>query len=207
MVEAPKQVADTTVSSHITPDEGKTQPDVPATVKVSPPSVDKPKLKGDVKGPDDPSYNPGWPSTPTVGPSGTQQGTVTFTYEENTSVQLGNVYLVDGFYFGFNKTTVYSGETRKLDDLYKLLRKRTHLKVQIQAYTDCRGKATVNKRVAMQRAASYKKYLEKKGIAGNRIVCKWFGTREPKMVCSPCNSCSEDQHRENRRIEFKILQL
>jgi outer membrane protein OmpA-like peptidoglycan-associated protein len=81
------------------------------------------------------------------------------------NTQVGKVYKVEGFYFGFNKTTVYSGETERLDVLYKLLLNQPHLSVQIQAYTDCRGNAAVNKRVAMQRAASYKKYLQKREYA------------------------------------------
>ncbi len=124
-----------------------------------------------------------------------------------TDVELGKVYKVEGFYFGFNRTSVYSGETKRLNELYKLLKNQPHLKVQIQAYTDCRGNANVNKRVAMQRAASYKRYLEKKGINSSRIACKWFGTRDPEISCTPCNSCSEEDHKRNRRIEFKIAAL
>jgi len=135
--------------------------------------------------------------------TGIAAGTTTITC--NLDLRVGDVYPVQGFYFGFNKKSVYSGETQRLNAPYKLLHKHPHLKVQIQAYTDCRGNATVNKRVAMQRAASYKKYLEKKGIAGNRIACKWFGTRNPEVICNPCNSCSEEQHKKNRRIEFKIV--
>ena len=135
--------------------------------------------------------------------TGMAAGTTTITYD--LDLHVGAVYPIGGFYFGFNKTSVYSGDTQRLEYLYKQLRKHSHLKVQIQAYTDCRGNAAVNKHVAMQRAASYKKYLEKKGIRGSRIECKWFGTRDSEVSCTPCNSCTDEQHKRNRRIEFKIV--
>ncbi len=124
----------------------------------------------------------------------------------HTDLNVGKVYSIEGFYFGFNKTDIFTGDIKKLDGLFELLQKDPGLKVQIQAYSDCRGSNSVNRKISLERASSYKKYLVNKGIAANRLSCKGFGTEDPAITCSPCNSCTEDQHRKNRRIEFKVME-
>jgi outer membrane protein OmpA-like peptidoglycan-associated protein len=46
-------------------------------------------------------------------------------------------------------------------------------------------------------------YVISKGILGNRISGKGFGSSEPKNDCKA--DCTEEQHAENRRSEFLIV--
>jgi len=121
-------------------------------------------------------------------------------------IAVGKVYSIEGFYFGFNKSVISSDDIKQLDGPLELLKKNPALKIRIQAYSDCRGSSAVNREISLKRALSYKKYLENKGIASDRLTCKGFGTESPAIICSPCNTCTEDQHQKNRRIEFKILE-
>jgi outer membrane protein OmpA-like peptidoglycan-associated protein len=49
-------------------------------------------------------------------------------------------------------------------------------------------------------------YLKEKGIAQNRLQAKGYGENVPVNNCK-CESCTEEQHQENRRTEFQILSL
>jgi outer membrane protein OmpA-like peptidoglycan-associated protein len=46
-------------------------------------------------------------------------------------------------------------------------------------------------------------YVIFKGIESDRISGKGFGNTEPKIACG--TDCTEEQHSQNRRSEFTII--
>jgi len=48
-------------------------------------------------------------------------------------------------------------------------------------------------------------YLIQQGVSGDRIVARGYGEVTPKADCA-CGRCSEEEHQENRRTAFKILE-
>jgi outer membrane protein OmpA-like peptidoglycan-associated protein len=48
-------------------------------------------------------------------------------------------------------------------------------------------------------------YLIKKGISSSRLTAQGYGESELVNECDDSVKCSEVEHQQNRRTEFKIL--
>ena len=64
------------------------------------------------------------------------------------------------------------------------------------------GDNKYNMLLSERRAKATVQYVISKGIAPERISGQGFGESEPKVQCQ---DCTEEQHAENRRSEFKIM--
>jgi outer membrane protein OmpA-like peptidoglycan-associated protein len=62
--------------------------------------------------------------------------------------------------------------------------------------------------LSQRRANATAEYLVNKGINKNRLKLKWSGENNltTNCPCEPTNesSCSEEQHQQNRRSNFKV---
>jgi len=47
--------------------------------------------------------------------------------------------------------------------------------------------------------------LISKGIDAGRLVAKGYGETQPEIRCI-CTRCSEEEHQQNRRTTFKIIE-
>jgi outer membrane protein OmpA-like peptidoglycan-associated protein len=77
--------------------------------------------------------------------------------------------------------------------------------IEIRSHTDARGNDDYNKTLSQQRANSVVNYLVSKGVSRNRLTAKGFGESQLTNRCSNGVSCSDGEHRKNRRTEFRIL--
>jgi outer membrane protein OmpA-like peptidoglycan-associated protein len=83
------------------------------------------------------------------------------------------------------------------------MQKYTEMKIRVEAHTDNRGPSSYNLKLSENRAKSTAQYVISKGIDENRISGVGKGENEPVIECS--GSCSNEDHRTNRRSEFIIL--
>ncbi len=111
------------------------------------------------------------------------------------------------FYYKSNKVDVNVEKRVVLDTLTNILRRNPTMVIQIRAHTDCRGTDEYNMKLSIDRAASVVTYLLKKGIAKNRLEYKGFGETMPQVPCPDCQACTEDEHAQNRVLEFKVLKI
>jgi len=88
-----------------------------------------------------------------------------------------------------------------LDKVVQALKDHPAMKVEIQGYTDNKGKAASNIALSQARARAVYNYLVKKGISPKRITYKGYGPANPVAP-----NDTEQGRAQNRRIEFKILQ-
>jgi outer membrane protein OmpA-like peptidoglycan-associated protein len=104
------------------------------------------------------------------------------------------------FSSGSNKITEDSYSV--LDDIGKLLRKYSTLKIQISGHTDRIGNLTTNYRLSRDRALAVRNYLLATfpDIGRDRLMAVGFGPDKP---IAP-NSTSEGR-RQNRRVEFVVI--
>nr|MBS9767803.1 OmpA family protein [Flavobacteriaceae bacterium] len=56
-----------------------------------------------------------------------------------------------------------------------------------------------------RRAQAVVDYLVSKGIQRSRLIAKGFGETRLVNKCSDGVNCSEAQHQQNRRTEFRII--
>lgn len=89
--------------------------------------------------------------------------------------------------------------------LLKLMKDKPGLRIMIMSHTDSRGNDDYNMALSQQRAQSVVNYLVGKGINRGRLEAKGYGETKLKNRCTNDVECSDAQHEENRRTEFKII--
>lgn len=92
-----------------------------------------------------------------------------------------------------------------LNGLIKTLNDNPTIVIQLRSHTDARGSNKDNETLSFKRAQSVVDYLISKGIAADRMTAKGMGEYELLNRCKDGVKCSEEEHQENRRTDFKIV--
>ena len=130
-------------------------------------------------------------------------------YEEGMDAKLEektNLILEDIF-FAYNDDKILPQSERVLDDLVRILRANQDLAIELSADTDSRGTAYYNGRLSRKRASNMVKYLTRKGISAARLLPVGSGEDSPRNHCIDGVTCTEYEHRENRRIEMRTARI
>jgi OmpA-OmpF porin, OOP family len=124
---------------------------------------------------------------------------------ENPPVKTGETVLLD-IYFDFSKADIRPEAGKVLDELVKLLNEYPDKAVELSAHTDARGNDAFNLALSQKRANAVMNYLVAKGIEKKRIYAKGYGETKLLNKCGNGVNCTEEQHRLNRRTEFKLVE-
>jgi len=106
--------------------------------------------------------------------------------------------------FEFDKATIKPEAAFELDKIVETLKKYDDINVRIESYTDSRGPENYNQTLSEARAKSTMQYLIDKGIDASRLTAEGMGESNPINDCS--GGCTEEQHEENRRSKFIIVE-
>ncbi len=87
-----------------------------------------------------------------------------------------------------------------LDEAAETLKARSHVRVEIDGYTDNVGKPEMNLALSEKRAQSVKAYLVGKGVNAAQLETKGYGETSPIA-----DNKTKEGRAKNRRIEFKVL--
>ncbi len=117
----------------------------------------------------------------------------------NEPIRLNNIY------YNFDDDKILPDAEKDLNVLMDLMNKYPDMVIELSSHTDSRGLADYNEKLSQRRANSAKKYLMSKKIAGQRIVAKGYGEQKLLNNCTDDEDCTEEEHRLNRRTEFKII--
>ncbi len=142
-----------------------------------------------------PKSKPTDPSTPAKPRIETVEETVTL----NQAIRLNNIY------YDFDDDKVLVDAEKDLNMILDLMNQYPDMVIELSSHTDSRGKDDYNKKLSQRRADSAKRWLLSKGISVTRV--KAVGQGE-KMISNQCVNgveCTDEEHRYNRRTEFKIL--
>ena len=75
------------------------------------------------------------------------------------------------------------------------------------SHTDSRATFDYNNKLSQRRANAAVTYIISKGIDPARITAKGYGESQLVNGCSDNVPCTEDQHQQNRRTEFKVTKI
>jgi outer membrane protein OmpA-like peptidoglycan-associated protein len=114
--------------------------------------------------------------------------------EVGQSIKLNNVFYLTG------KTTLKKESYPELDKVVKFLKENPGIIIELGGHTDNVGNAASNLALSKGRAASVETYLEKQGIAKDRILSKGYGMTKPVA-----DNKTKEGKAKNRRVEFTIL--
>ena len=97
-----------------------------------------------------------------------------------------------------------------LDKIVKIMNQNPNMVIELGSHTDCRASKSYNLNLSNKRAISSAKYIKSAISNPLRISGKGYGESNLINECECEGSfkipCTEDQHQENRRTEFKIIQ-
>ena len=98
-----------------------------------------------------------------------------------------------------------------LDKLVKVLQDNPNMEIELSSHTDCRASFQYNMWLSAKRAEAAVNYIIRKGVNPARMIAAGYGETRLVNRCE-CEGdkmvpCTEEEHQENRRTEFKILQF
>ncbi len=99
-----------------------------------------------------------------------------------------------------------------IDKIIKALNKYPHLVLEISSHTDSNGDDASNMQLSEKRAQTVLNYIATNsrnivadGVDPKRVSGKGFGETKILNRCKNGVTCSDEEHRENRRTEFKFI--
>lgn len=118
---------------------------------------------------------------------------------------VGDVFQLKNIYYDLNKFFIRADAARELDHVLAILKEYPQMQIELRSHTDSRAPDSYNIRLSENRARAALDYLVSRGIDASRLVARGYGETEIINGCVDGVNCSEDEHQQNRRTEFKIL--
>jgi peptidoglycan-associated lipoprotein len=117
------------------------------------------------------------------------------------AVRMGNIY------YDLNDDKILTDAEGDLNALAVIMKEYPSVIIEISSHTDAQGSDKSNQNLSQRRAESAIRYLtEKQGITRERLSPKGYGE---SVILNRClnnvKDCTDDEHRFNRRTEFKII--
>lgn len=128
--------------------------------------------------------------------------TVALTPIEEIIVQ-EEIIDLKNIYFEFDRSNITPQAAFVLDNAVQVMKRYPQMVVAIESHTDNRGSDSYNMRLSDRRAKTTAQYLISRGIEANRVSGQGYGESRPAVNCG--GGCSESDHDQNRRSEFKIV--
>lgn len=135
--------------------------------------------------------------------SNEEENDVQISLEPIEKLILADEINLEPIFFEFDKSNITAEAAFELDKLVQIMTKYPELEIQAISHTDIRGPESYNESLSERRAKTTVQYVISKGIDESRISGLGKGETEPIVDCSA--GCTRDQHAENRRSQFLIV--
>ena len=116
----------------------------------------------------------------------------------------GKEIVLQNIYYDLDKWDIREDAEPALNELATILRDNPNVRIELGSHTDCRADDDYNLDLSQKRAQSAVDFLTSKGIDPARMTARGYGETQFAVNCE-CTDCSEEQHQENRRTTFKII--
>ncbi len=115
--------------------------------------------------------------------------------------------VLENIYYDLDKWFIRPDAAKELDRLVQLMNDNPTLTIELSSHTDSRAGDQYNLVLSDKRAKAAVEYVASKGIDTKRM--RWKGYGESKLVnhCKNDVVCSEEEHQQNRRTEFKAIKI
>ena len=120
---------------------------------------------------------------------------------------VGDVFQLKNIYYDLNKFFIRADAAHELDHVLNILKEYPQMHVELRSHTDARANDAYNIRLSENRARAAMDYLVQRGVAASRLVARGYGESEIVNGCIDGVNCTENEHQQNRRTEFKILSV
>jgi peptidoglycan-associated lipoprotein len=113
---------------------------------------------------------------------------------------------LNSIYYDFDDDKILPDAEPDLQYLTDIMKQYPDIKIELSSHTDARGNDDYNQKLSQRRAESARRWLvDRGGIVADRIVAVGYGEKQLLNQCKNGVECTEEEHRFNRRTEFKII--
>lgn len=120
-------------------------------------------------------------------------------------IEVGKIVKLDNIYYDYDAFNIRPDAATELDKLAAILQENPTIKIELRSHTDSRSSNEYNLKLSQNRADAAVAYLVTRGIDRTRLVAGGYGEKELVNKCKDGVECTEEEHQQNRRTEFKIL--
>jgi len=131
----------------------------------------------------------------------------TFPIDPGTSLVEGNIIELPNIYFNFNDAGIRRDAEKDLEVVLQIMQNTPEMAIELGSHTDARGSSIYNQDLSQRRSNSVRKWLSKRGVGEERTAAVGYGETKIRNGCTNNAPCTESEHQENRRTEFKIISL
>ena len=119
--------------------------------------------------------------------------------KRNEAIRLNNIY------YDYDDDKILKDAEIDLNVILEVMNRYPDMVIELSSHTDSRGVSTYNQNLSQRRAESARNWLIGKGIDGARIQPVGYGESVILNHCTNGVRCKDDEHRVNRRTEFKMI--
>jgi len=120
---------------------------------------------------------------------------------------LAKIFQIKEIKFDLGKYNIRPDAAAELVKIVEAMKDHPTMKIAIRSHTDSRGSDKSNLILSDKRAKSTMAWIVSQGIAKNRLTAKGYGETQLVNRCKNGVPCSEEEHQENRRSEFIIVEM
>lgn len=115
--------------------------------------------------------------------------------------------VLENIYYDFDKWDIRKDAAIELDKLVRILQDNPKIEIEMGSHTDARGSDQYNMILSDKRAKAAVLYLISRGIDATRLTWKGYGETVHVNKCKNGVECTEEEHQDNRRTEFKVKKV
>lgn len=124
---------------------------------------------------------------------------------------LSDMVEINAINFDLNKSNIRPDAQKELDKIVEVMNKYPDMEVELGSHTDCRASVQYNQRLSNRRAISSANYIKSRIVNPDRIYGKGYGESRLLNDCgcegAVVSDCTEEEHEQNRRTEFKVISV
>lgn len=108
-------------------------------------------------------------------------------------------------YFNSNDATLLPEAKKIMEEVINVMELVPNVTIELSSHSDSKGSDEYNLTLSKKRAKAAVDYIVAQGITSNRITGIGYGETKLLNKCTNNVECTEEQHAENRRLEFKVI--
>jgi outer membrane protein OmpA-like peptidoglycan-associated protein len=124
---------------------------------------------------------------------------------ELSEVDLAKILGIRIIYFDLNKSLIRNDAALELQKIADIMKEYPQMNIDVRSHTDSQYASEYNQKLSQKRAESTRDWLINQCIAPERLKASGYGESKLINVCADGIICTEEQHQENRRSEFIII--
>jgi len=143
-------------------------------------------------------------SISTIGKKISENMTANFDLEQ---IVIEKPIVLENIYYDLDKWNIRPDAGKELDKLVQVLIDNPKISIELSSHTDSRAGDQYNLILSDKRAKAAVEYMISKGIDEKRLKWKGYGETTLLNKCKNNVPCSEEEHQQNRRTEFKAIKV